>query len=774
MLTRDIRVFTVTLTLTIICLTWLAIPTGVLAQRHTVSGTITDAESGEVLIGANVYVVSLELGAATNAYGFYSLTIPEADSLALIVSYVGYHPQVKSLSLRDDITLDVQMERTVSLMNELTVTGQREEARAAIRQTRMSVVDVPVRMIEDLPAILGEQDVLKVIQLLPGIQAGQEGTTGIYVRGGNIDQNLVQLDEATVYNPNHLFGLFSTFNSSAINNVSVVKGGFPAQYGGRLSSVIEIAMRDGNKRHYEAEGGIGLLTSKLSIEGPITRDRGSFIVSARRSYVDLVAKPFQPSTNRNTYYFYDLNGKVNHAVSRRDRIFLSFFQGRDVAEYVDASGVGYGIRFGNSAATLRWNRIMSSRLFSNVSLIRNKYFLRISTVQGAFHSLNYSGIEDLTAKSEFQFIASPRHEIRFGAVLTHHEFSSTGAEGGVVKEFVVPAFDESNILPRPSTESALYLNDRWEISERVGLNVGVRVPHFAADGARYTRVEPRFSARLGITPAGAAKASYTVMHQFVHSVPSTTASLPTDIWIPSSEIVKPQRSEQIAAGYTHLLNDGALEGSLEFYYKWMHNQVLFKQGTQLLEYANIDEELTRGKGWSYGAELMLQKHRGRMAGWASYTLSWTNQRFPELNRGETFPFRYDRRHNLALTSSFDVNDRWTLAANFIFTSGTAFTLPTGRLYAAQGGDLYAGLFYDYDRLNNYRMRAYHRLDVSATRSFNPKWFRESSMIISVYNLYSRLNPYYVFLELDLNTGSPVGKQVSLLPVMPSVSFNFKI
>ena len=742
------------------------------AQRYTISGTITDAETGEVLIGANVLAVTLDTGTASNTYGFYSLTLPRRDSLTLVFSFLGFEPQIKKIYLTTDIALDIPLSPRSASLDEVTVTAERP-GEANVKKTQMSVIDVPVHLIEQFPVILGEQDVLKVIQLLPGVQGGQEGTTGFYVRGGNIDQNLVQLDEATVYNPNHLFGLFSTFNTRALNNVTLVKGGFPANYGGRLSSVVEINMREGNKRHYGVQGGLGLITSQLSAEGPIKKDKASFIISGRRSYLDLVARPFQNSKNRNTYHFYDVNGKINYQLSKRDRVYFSLFRGRDIAEYVDASGLGYGIRFGNSTATLRWNHLFGSKLFSNVSLIRNKYFLRISTVQAQFFSQNFSGIEDLTAKAEFQYYPVPAHNIRFGAVLMDHNFRSTGVEGGVIKDLVVPAFDENNIIPQPSQEYAFYVNDRWEINDRLGLNVGVRVPYYTAREASYTRVEPRVSAKVALTDRASLKASYTVMNQFVHSVPSTTASLPTDIWIPSSEVTRPQYSEQAALGYFQNFKDNQYESSLEVYYKRMRNQVLFKQGTQLLEYANIDNELTFGKGWSYGAEVFLKKNFGRSSGWLSYTLSWTKQQFPELNFGRTFPFRYDRRHNLAVAAVYDLTTRWKVSADFVFTSGTAYTLPTGRLYAAQGGDLYAGLFYDYERLNNYRMRPYHRLDVAATYQLKSRRFKESELVLGLYNVYSRLNPYYVFLDVDLNTGQPIGKQVSLLPILPSVSFNFR-
>jgi len=740
------------------------------AQRVTISGTITDESNGEFLIGAHVFALDVNRGAVSNKYGFYSLTIPRQDSVAIVFSFLGFEPSIKKIQTEEDIKLNVALHIRTATLDEVTVSADRLDD-FNISATRMGVIDVPIRVVEQFPAILGEQDVLKVIQFLPGVQAGNEGTTGFHVRGGNIDQNLVQLDEATVYNPNHLFGLFSTFNTRALNSLNLVKGGFPAQYGGRLSSVVEIAMREGNKNRYEGQGGIGLVASHGTFEGPIKKEKGSFIVSARRSYLDLVMRPFQKAGQKNLYYFYDTNAKVNYELSPNDRVFLSYFRGRDVAEYVDVSGLGYGVGFGNSTTTARWNHIFGSKLFSNASLIRNTYFLRVSTVQGQFYSENYSAIEDLTAKAELQYFPGGGHQVRVGGVYMDHKYSSTGTEGEVIKNLVVPELDTNIIVPRTAEEWALYVNDQWEISDRIGLNLGLRLPTYRTEDASFSEIEPRASIRFGLNDNTSLKASYTVMNQFAHLVPSTTASLPTDIWIPSSKRTIPQHSEQMAVGLFRNFKNNAYETSLELYTKTMKNQVLFREGTQLYSYLDIDNELTYGKGWSRGAELFLKKNQGRLTGWISYTLSKTEQKFPELNAGRKFPFRFDRRHNLSVTSQYDLSGRWKLSGNFVFNTGAAYTLPLGRVYSAQGGDLYAGLFYDYESLNNYRMRPYHRMDVSATYSLRPKRVRKSELVFSTYNIYSRTNPYYVFLDLDLNTAEPIGKEVSLIPIVPSVTYN---
>ena len=742
------------------------------AQKYTLSGTITDEQSGEVLIGANVLAVTTDKGTASNTYGFYSLTLPRADSLTVLFSYLGYQAQLKKIYLTDDIVLDIELESGNAVLGEVTVSAERANA-DNVRRTQMGVIDVPLQAIERLPALLGEQDVLKVIQLLPGVQSGEEGTTGFHVRGGNVDQNLVQLDEATIYNPSHLFGLFSTFNTRALNNVQLIKGGFPAYYGGRLSSALQITMREGNRRTYEAQGGVGSTSAQFTVEGPLLKNRASFILSGRRSYIDLIIRPFRKAKDKNTYYFYDFNAKFNYQPSRKDRVYFSLFTGRDDAAYVDASSLGYGTRFGNSTATLRWNHLIGNKLFSNTSLIRNKYFIRVNTIQGQFFAQNYSGIEDLTAKTEVQYYPSPAHDIRLGALVTRHVFSSTGSEGHI-PEGGVTSLNPTTIPERISTEAAFYVNDRWEISDRFGINVGLRVPYFSTQDTSYLKVEPRLSIKLGLDDVSSVKASYTVMNQFVHLVPTSNASVPTDIWAPSSRITKPQYARQVGLGYFRNFKDNRYEGSVELYYKEMDNQVRFQQGTQLLAYDEIEQVLTFGRGWSYGAEVFFKRNYGRLAGWFSYTLAWANQRFSALNNGRKFPFKYDRRHNLAVVMTYDLSPRWSLSGNFVYRSGSAYTLPVGRLYVSQGGDLFNGLFFDYESVNNYRLRAHHRIDVAARYQLKPnRFFKESHLVFSVYNIYSRLNPYFVFLDLDTKSGEPVATQVTLLPIVPSITFNFK-
>lgn len=743
-------------------------------QNFTLSGYLKDSNTGEALIGANVFITNTKSGTVANTYGFYSISVPRTDTLGVVYSYLGYKAQIKKIKLDHNITLDVLLE---SSMNELgTVTISAEKSNRNVTKTEMGVIDVPIQKIELLPAILGEPDVLKVIQLLPGVSAGQEGTTGFFVRGGNADQNLVQLDEAVVYNPNHLFGLFSTFNERALNKVTLIKGGFPAQYGGRLSSILDITMKEGNNQKFHVAGGLGLITSNLTIEGPIVKDKASFIVSARRTYIDLILKPLKAFGAGNSYNFYDLNAKINYKLSENDRVFASFFKGQDNAQYTDASSLNYGIRFGNSTATVRWNHLFSQKLFSNTSLIYNSYLLNLSSIQGKYYSQFYSAIDDISGKTAFEYFPNPKHTIHFGIDYTYHTFSPSGKSAKIPKKTPITNLDINNIPKKYNSEIAMYINDDLNISEKFGLNLGVRVPSFIDKNISYVKFEPRATVKYVVNDFSSLKAAYTVMNQFLHIVPSSTASLPTDIWIPSSKITKPQRSEQYALGYFRNFKQNRWETSVEIYYKTMQNQVAFKEGSQLLEQTNIDSNLVFGKGWSYGAEFFVKKNIGRLSGWISYTLSWTNQKFPDLNFGNTFPFKYDKRHNLSIVGVYEFSKKWTFSGEFIFNTGNAYTLPVGRANIPGGGTLYDGIYYDYTNRNNARLNSYHRLDLSATYSKERKIFKhkyDQSWVFSLYNVYSRQNAYFVYLTVDPVTKQRQAKQVSLLPIIPSVSYNFK-
>jgi hypothetical protein len=742
-------------------------------EKATISGIITDAHSGEFLIGANVYITSIDQGTSTNNYGFYSITLDAVDSVGIAVSYLGYQGQIKKIFLQKNFRLDISLSPEVRFLEEVVVrSGQNDDN---ISRPQMSVVDIPTSKIQELPVILGEADVLKVLQLLPGVQQGNEGTAGFHVRGGNTDQNLVLLDEAIVYNPNHLLGLFSVFNTRAINNVKLIKGGFSAQYGGRLSSILDINLKEGNKKKFGMEGGIGLVSTQLTAEGPIVKDKASFIISGRRTYFDYLIKPILPGNVSTNYAFYDINAKLNWELGKKDQIFLSYFKARDIADY-SQDGIKYDIFLANEAITFRWNHIFGPKLFLNTSLIKNEYDQDISALQDNVNSNVISSIEDLSAKMEFQYYPGIHHKIRTGVQFFDHTFRSSGdsqiqsisdqTSGIPIDSIPVKKFDEFNI----------YVNDEIEISKSISANLGIRVPVFLSSDINYFKVEPRASVRFGLNETTSLKVSYAAMNQFIHLIPSSTAAVPTDIWVPSTNRTKPQYSQQYSLGIFKNFQNNKWESSLEAYYKTMDNQILFEEGNQLIRSLDIDDLLVYGEGWSYGAELFLKKKFGRLTGWGGYTLSWTYQKFPELNFGNKFPFRHDRRHDFSLAATYELNEKWTASASFVFSSGSTYTVPVGRFNVIQSGSLFEGNYYIYEERNNARLNPYHRLNVSFTykkeRTLLKKKYM-SELIIGFYNLYNRQNPYFIYFDIDPQTEEPRARQVSLLPIIPNISYNFK-
>ncbi len=742
-------------------------------EKFTISGTITDAATGESLIGANVYTLDFERGVTTNNYGFYSFTLSASDTVGVAYSFIGYEPQIKKITLNQDVNLHIEMTPASSALDEIVISAQINDDN--VSKPQMGVIDIPTSKIKELPALLGEVDVLKIIQLLPGVQSGNEGSTGFHVRGGNADQNLVQLDEAIVYNPNHLFGLMSSFNARAINNVTLIKGGFPAQYGGRLSSILDISMKEGNNKETNVEGGIGLITSQLTIEGPLAKDKASFIISGRRTYLDLLLKLLTPKSVTRNYAFYDLNAKVNWQLGPKDRIFLSAFKGNDDAHYSD-DGLGYNILFGNETATLRWNHIFGPKLFMNTSLIGNNYNQNIFALQANARSQVVSGIKDYSAKVEFQYFPEVNHTVRFGAEYLDHTFRSSGDSRLNSNFGNDPGVNIDSIPIKEFGEFAFYVNDEIRLSERFSTSLGLRVPGFFDSESSYYRIEPRASLQFGIDETTSIKASYAVMNQFIHLIPSSTAAVPTDIWVPSSRQTKPQFSQQYSLGVFKNFQNNHIESNVEVYYKTMDNEVLFREGNQLIQSLDVDDLLVRGKGWSYGAEFFVNKKAGRFSGWAAYALSWTYQEFPELNFGKKFPFRYDRRHDLSLVGTYQLNDRWTFSGVFVLSSGSAYTVPVGRVSVANGGTLFEGNYYIFESRNNTRLNAYHRLDLSATYRKERKIFGKKYMsewVFSLYNTYSRQNPYYIYFDIDPLTEKPRATQVSLLPIIPGIAYNFK-
>lgn len=780
--------------MTLLCCGGVILPTHA-QQQFTISGYVRDSTNGESLIGATVHVKGTGNGLQTNTYGFYAISLPAGDYI-LVFSFLGYAEKEIAIQLKANHPQNMELAPRLYQAREVVITDKRKDEH--VKSTDMGRIEMTTMQVKKLPAMMGEVDVLKALQLLPGVQAAGEGNAGFYVRGGGPDQNLILLDEAPVYNTGHLFGFFSVFNADAIKNVTLIKGGMPANYGGRLSSVVDVNMKEGNNKTFQGEGGIGIIASRLSFQGPIKKEKASFIVSARRTYIDILTKPFvskSSSFGGSGYYFYDLNMKVNYTFSDKDRVYLSAYLGKDVFTYRNAErSFESHIPWGNSTATLRWNHVYNNRLFSNVSLIYNDYKFAFSATQNSFNMRLSSGISDLNAKMDFDYFASFKHHLKFGFNYINHTFipsSVSGRQGA-------SSFNPENVFRKYAHEGAVYVADDWELSPRFKLNAGVRYSGFMQIGP-YTRylvdangtktdstlygrgqpvrsyggLEPRVALRYSWNDENAVKVSVARNNQFVHLVTNAGTTLPTDIWAPSTFKVKPQISWQYAAGYFRNLKNNTYEASLEVYFKDMRNQIEFRQGyTPTLK--DPEEDFVFGKGWAYGAEVFINKKKGAFTGWLGYTLAWTWRQFPDLNAGKRYPAKYDRRHDLVLVGTYDLNKNWSFSGIFIFGSGNTTTLPE-KFYFMEGT-----LVQEYGTVNGYRMAPYHRLDLSAIYTPTPRKPNQrikGSWAFSIYNTYSRKNPYFIYFN---QTGSALdgtlevsAKQVSLFPILPSVTWNFK-
>ncbi|UOQ74232.1 TonB-dependent receptor [Hymenobacter cellulosilyticus] len=781
----------------------LAGATAVQAQQPgklTISGYVRDLATGENLIGVAVMNPATGQGTATNNFGFYSLTLPaSADSVRLFVSYLGYEKGRFAVKSERSVSHDFRLRPLSAEIAGVEVVGTKEEKIA--QSTRMGTINVPISQIKALPALFGETDVLKVLQLLPGVQSGGEGQSGLYVRGGSPDQNLVLLDGTPVYNAAHLFGFFSVFNADALNNVELIKGGFPARYGGRLSSVLDISMKEGNMQEFHGEGAIGIVASKLTLEGPIKKDTASFIISARRTYIDLLARPVInyalskegiPYDERPTvgYFFHDLNGKLNWKVSRRDRLYLSAYTGYDkfYGRYNDKDDDGTyykendGLGWGNLTAALRWNHVLNDQLFMNTHFTYSKYQFNVGIEQenkiidngqprvDKFALKYLSNIRDLSLKTDLDYVPNPDHYIRFGGQYILHSFrpGALQVKGGG------PADIESGVQTLAS-EASLYAEDDYRVTDRLKVNGGLRLNSFLVDNKIYPSVEPRLAARFLLTENWALKGSYARTTQYIHLLTNSGIGLPTDLWVPATAKVKPQRAQQVSLGAARTLQHKGeeYELSLEAYYKPMQNLIEYREGASFLGTTDSkwEDKVTSGQGWAYGTEVFLQKKSGRTTGWIGYTLAWSNRKFPELNQGRLYPYKYDRRHDASLVIVHKFSPTFTLSGTWVYGTGNATTLSEGR-FRLGPYDQYE----EYGPRNSYRMRAYHRLDLDLSKTKKKKW-GEVVNSFSLYNAYSRRNPYYMYLssDYDYQTGQnkSVYKQISLFPIIPSFSKSFK-
>ena len=774
-------------------------------QQYTISGYIRDAENGEDLIGATVSVNELSgTGTVTNVYGFYSLTLPAGD-YQVRYSYLGYQPEVISVSLQSDTTISVELGNQEVELQEVVISADRPEDN--VKDVNMSREELKIEKIKTLPALFGEVDVLRTVQLLPGVQSAGEGTTGLFVRGGSADQNLVLLDEATVFNPSHFLGFFSVFNPDAIKNLEIYKGGIPARFGGRLSSILDIQMNEGNNKKMSISGGIGSISSRLTVEGPIVKDKSSFILSGRRTYADLFLRlSNNDDINNNTLYFYDFNAKANYQINDKNRVFLSGYFGRDKFAIADQ----FGLDWGNATATLRWNHIMSDRIFLNTTLIYSNFDYGFDIdAEAATFEWN-SGLQEYSTKFDFTFFANPENTIDFGYQAILHEFAPPSILPGAGTNFTPLVLDEKFAL-----EQAIYVSNQQQINDRISLEYGLRYSAFQHIGPGrvflyeegepysdetiigtdeyetgenikfYHGLEPRFGARFMVTPFSSIKVSYNRMRQYLQVASNATAGLPIDRWIPADTYVRPLIGDQIAMGYFKNFANNTLEASVEVYYKWMQNIIDFKTGSDILLNNNIETEISEGRGWSYGAEFLVRKNVGKTTGWISYTLSRTRRQVDEINGGLPYNARFDRTHDISLVLSHQLGPRLSLSGTWVYSTGLAVSLPSGR-YELDGQSV---PFYDPLKRNAYRMPDFHRMDLSAVleskKNEDRRW--KSSWSFSVYNAYARKNPFVITFEEVYNedpgfepeegdvieSSRFAAVKTYLFSIIPSVTYNFK-
>ncbi|MDW3648661.1 MAG: TonB-dependent receptor plug domain-containing protein [Bacteroidia bacterium] len=817
------------LSLVFLCFCWIQGQ----AQSYTINGYVKDLSNGESLINATILDEASGKGAITNNFGFFSLKLPQ-DSVKLKLSYAGFSPKRISFFLKQDTTLNVSLDALT--LNSVDIIA--EEVEREVDNAQMGAVVVPISQVKLMPALLGEVDVIKAIQLMPGVQSGSEGTTGLYVRGGGPDQNLIMLDGVPLYYVSHLGGFFSVFNADALSSVKLYKGGFPARYGGRLSSILDIRMKEGNLNKFEGEGSIGLISSKLSLQGPIQKGKSSFIISGRRTYIDLLTRPISKIASQGEasvgYYFYDLNGKINHRFSDKDRLYFSFYMGDDKfggsgktedTNYEDEFKLG--LSWGNRIGALRWNHVWSKNLFSNVTGTFSRYQLKTSaegsskysdgdtTITDVFGLEYLSRIQDWGGRIDFDYYPSPAHDIKFGIQTTYHTFEPGTI--GINQRSNETRVDTNLVSNLDYTwESAIYFEDRIKIGQKFSANLGVHATQYLIDKKTFYTIQPRLSARFALSKNVAFKASYVQMNQFIHLLTNSGTGLPIDLWVPATDKVPSQFSWQAAAGVSASLWQDQYQLTVEGYYKEMTGLIAYKEGNNFffggLQSGSWEETVeTGGRGESYGAEVLLQKKTGKTTGWIGYTLSWNWRQFPNINEGSRFPYKYDRRHDISIVVSHKFNKRVSVAGTWVFGTGNAITLPTGGYptladptrqgnirFRDVNGETSPVFYTPFRQIftditgygngaqvfengrNGFRMQAYHRLDLGVNFTKEKKW-GERTWTIGVYNAYSRLNPFAYYLDgnerFNPDTGqfdsNPTLKKLAIFPIIPSVSYQFK-
>ncbi|UZO79881.1 TonB-dependent receptor [Aquimarina sp. ERC-38] len=758
-------------------------------QQHTLSGYITEAGSGENLSAVSIYSEQLLVGTSSNNYGFYSLTLPEGEH-TLKVTFIGYGSIEKKLVLTDDIQISFELTQSEESLEEVLIDANRGVHESEV--TQMSVVSLKPSEIQDIPVILGERDVIKTLQLLPGIQGGTEGTSGFFVRGGSPDQNLIILDEAPVYNSNHLFGIFSVFNGNAIQSIDTYKGGFPARYGGRLSSVLNIQMKNGNKQKFSGKFDIGLISSSILLEGPLNKGKTSFIASGRRTYADLLSIPFQPDDVLFRYHFTDFNFKVHHVFNEKDKLYWSTYFGQDKfngRERTDSDDIfKTKLGWGNITSTLRWNHQFSANLFLNTSLIFSNYRF-FANIEDKFDDVRFtldtkSSIDDIGAKMDFDYFPNPNHTVKLGWASTYHTFTPRQTE---IRETGVDPISVDQKIK--SLESAIYVEDDWRITDRLTLNPGLRVSHFQFESTNYLNAEPRAALSYKLKHDFALKASYARMNQYIHLLSNTTVGLPIDLWVSSTDVVKPQVSQQYALGVAKDFYNAGYSFSFESYYKKTDDIIGYKEGALFIaaegiengDEVNWEDNITTGQGWAYGGEFLLRKKTGKLTGWLGYTLSWSERQFDELNRGQKFFDRFDRRHDVSLVSIYKPGPKITLSGAWVFTTGINFTIPD-QVTSISRSNFPLSESFNFPTIsqgnttnittekNNFRAENYHRLDLSIQFHKKKKKGRSSTKAFSIYNIYGRKNPF--FYTIKINGNKETLTRVSLLQFVPSFTYTY--
>ena len=751
-------------------------------RRYTISGNITDSSSGEDLIGATVYVEELKTGVAANAYGFYSITLPEGK-YRLIITFVGYQQETQLIDLSKDIRLNVKLIPKANEIGEVVISAERRNAN--VSRTEMSVERISIQTLKRIPALMGEVDVIKAIQMLPGVQSTAEGSSGYSVRGGSHDQNLIILDEATVYNASHLMGFFSVFNNDAIKDVKLYKGDIPASFGGRLSSLLDVRTKDGNNQHFSATGGIGTISSRLTLEGPMFSDKLSYLLSGRRTYADvflLLSK--EEDLKKSILYFYDMNAKLNYRINDNNRLYVAAYLGRD--KFGNSFSA---MDFGNQTATLRWNHLFSSKLFSNFTFIGSFYDYYIKTELSEQIAMDWkSKLQDFGFKADFSYHLNPNNNIKFGYHSTYHGFMP-GEGGGVGEQSIISRFAQPK---EHALEHAGFIANENKIGERLIVKYGLRYTLFqnvsngelvyrlenytVKDSATYARGsiyhssgrwEPRLGLLYEINRANSVKASYSRTAQFIQLASNSAAGSPLDIWFQSTPNVKPQMCDQFAIGYFRNFKDDMYETSLELYYKDMKDVIDFRDHAELMGNDELERELRFGRGKAFGVELMIRKNEGKLNGWVSYTLSRARRTIDEINDGKEYRSPYDKPHNISIVLNYELSKQWIVSANWVFANGTPVTYPTGR-YEIEGK--YVPI---YSSRNEYRYPAYHRLDVSATWAFKTSRRFKSELNFSLYNAYGRHNPWTIMFRQERDEpDKSYAEMIYLFSFVPSVTYNF--